>query len=120
MKITNLETRAYLALNAPYWLGRIEKAPDPIYLRDEYEMFDGVFRSLMKPSTCLMGEIYNDTTDYEKCSKCSGLIYDWFASDWDFESSFLSPLDNLIQHQIKCHEKPELKILAEEKFILAV
>ena len=37
MKITNLETRAYLALNAPYWLGRIEKATNTADLYDTEE-----------------------------------------------------------------------------------
>ena len=108
MRITNPETRAFLELNAPYWLGRLETA-ETMYSLFENKNDNGVNRTLGSAGTCLMGEIYGDTYDYQDCVKCSSLTLHWLLGVMQEEWNSVT-LDKLIQHQIKCHKKPELKI----------
>ena len=72
-----------------------------------------------------MGEIYDGTHVYVECRECGKLVVSWLITLGSYdvpgnEVDFMNALNSLVQHQIECHEKPELKILAEEKFILAV
>ena len=117
MRITNPETREFLALNAPYWLGRIESAECLNDIGDS-EWHRGILRTLGSVTHCLMGEIYGETYDYHKCQKCNNSVSHWLGSFRSLftdqnEEKFMLTLDELVQHQIKCHKKPELKIPME-------
>ena len=108
MIISNPKTREFLELNAPYWLGRLEKAETVDSLFDS-KKDNGVYRTLGMTSTCLMGEIYGDTDLYEMCNDCDSLTMSWMLLVVAREN-YLDALDKLILHQIECHKKPELKI----------
>ena len=116
MIISNPKTREFLELNAPYWLGRIDKTENTYALFSPDKQDEGVTRTLSNASTCLMGEIYGDSADYNECLTCSSLTNAWLIRLMMYRprlSGDLAPepaLDKLILHQIECHKKPELKI----------
>ena len=123
MKITNPDTREYLSLGMPQWLGVLESIDEPLsiitYKSDDLNYF--------LCAQCLVGELHNFNDDYsmytypnccEEClrfceidSKLRDTVSGYYASDWQDKLNGI--LDNLVAHMKECHPVQEVKIPME-------
>ena len=120
MKITTTETREYLSLNMPQWLGVLEANDSP------HVIFHTAHGGLWYNDCryCLIGELRDFDGSYttysaNRCSECimfSGIVL-YIANDGEYKPNWQDllnqKLDEIVSHMKECHPVPEIKIPIE-------